>query len=159
MYNTQCWKSARAALVLLKWFMFNSLHADLTVSIDDYVENLNATSVAVNSVSISLPPSAFNETDNATIVFSMFKSSKLYPLNNLTFNEFAVASTVVSATIVGREGVIFDDTEIEITLKLDSKVKQFIVWVNCYLHIYIYSQLFQLPVCVIWDRTAAGTYL
>ena len=66
------------------------------------------------------------------MVFAEYDSSVLYPLppnsvlftdENVTYTNFSVASTLLTATIVGHEDEIFDlEAEVTIVLKLESKV-------------------------------------
>lgn len=98
---------------------------DLSVSIHNFVEqNLTARDLPNNTVSIMLPPAIFNETmgTDISIVFSEFNSSELYPLFNKSSEEFDVASTVVSATIVGSEDIVLP-VEVTIVLRLHIAVR------------------------------------
>lgn len=66
------------------------------------------------------------------MVFAEYDSSTLYPLppdsvlftdENVTYSNFSVASTLLTATIVGHEDDIVDlDVDVTVVLKLDSKV-------------------------------------
>ena len=66
------------------------------------------------------------------MVFAEYDSSVLYPLppnsalftdENVTYTNYSVASTLLTATIVGHEDEIVDlETEVTIVLKLESKV-------------------------------------
>ena len=97
--------------------------ADLDVELENFVDgNVNASLLEPNTVGIFLPPDIFaNQTANETsVVFSTFNSSELYPLFNKTFPEFGVASSVVSATVVGSERAISGN--ITIILRLNIKV-------------------------------------
>ena len=91
--------------------------------------------VSNDSVSIVIPPEVFNSSvlrdeEEIAMVFAEYDSSILYPLppnsalftnENVTYSNFSVASTLLTATIVGHEIV---DLEINVTfvLKLDSEV-------------------------------------
>lgn len=104
----------------------------------------NATQVDSGSVSITLPPNLFNQSSandsEISILFGMYTSSVLFPLPedsmlftdaNETYDTFAVASTLVSATIVGFENRTFSDMgvefEVTIVLKLDSEVLKHVI--------------------------------
>lgn len=95
--------------------------ADLEVSVGEFVDSsFNASGLDNDTVMIMLPPDVFeNETMDASVVFSMFSSSELYPLTNKTFDEFNVASTVVSATVIGSKNI---SANITVILKLNSAV-------------------------------------
>ena len=66
------------------------------------------------------------------MVFAEYDSSVLYPLppdsvlfteENVTYTNFSVASTLLTATIVGHEDEIVDlETDVLITLKLNNEV-------------------------------------
>lgn len=85
--------------------------------------SFNASELPVDTVTIMIPPDAFTGQTAAdtSIVFSTFNRSTLYPLVNRTIPQFGVASTVVSATVVGSENNISSD--IIIILRLNIKVK------------------------------------
>ena len=73
-----------------------------------------------------LPPGIFiNETNTSdtSIVFSMFNFSDLYPLLNKSAEEFDVASTVVSATVVGSENSEMLPVNVTIVLLLHIEVR------------------------------------
>ena len=96
-------------------------------------ESFNASDIS-DTTAIMLPPDVFTTIrgNDISIVFSMFNSSILYPLTNKTFEEFDVASTVVSATIVDSEEVI--SANITVVLKLNIEV----------IATFIYTLLFHL---------------
>lgn len=81
-----------------------------------------------SSVSITLPPSLFGNLNQSSdteinLLFGAYKSSSLYPQANQTDENFAVASSVISATVIGLENDIMNLTEdVSIVLKLDSEV-------------------------------------
>jgi len=85
---------------------------------------LNATDISTNTTgSISLPPDLFaNLSDNNLgLVFTMFNTSVLYPLANETRETFAVASSVVGATVA--EHIVTGlSTNVSIVLKLTESV-------------------------------------
>ena len=125
-----------------------------------------------SSVSIILPPYIFNQLnwnsdDEISILFGMYDSSILFPLPedsmlftnpNVTYETFAVASTLVAATIVGFENQTFDmgtDFEVYIILKLHSEVRISGSLFVCLL-ISFHFQQSQFPLCVYWDKNAAG---
>ena len=76
--------------------------------------------------------SALRDEEEISMVFAEYDSSVLYPLppnsvlftdENVTYTNFSVASTLLTATIVGHEDEIFDlEAEVTIVLKLESKV-------------------------------------
>ena len=97
----------------------------------------NISQVDNTSVSIIIPPEVFNSSvlhdeKEIAMVFAEYDSSVLYPLpsnsalftdENVTYTNFSVASTLLTATIVGHEDEIVDlDVDITIVLKLESKV-------------------------------------
>ena len=97
----------------------------------------NISQVDNTSVSIMIPPEVFNSSvlrdeEEIAMVFAEYDSSVLYPLpsnsnlftdENVTYTNFSVASTLLTATIVGHENDIVDlDTDITLVLKLESKV-------------------------------------
>ncbi len=99
--------------------------ADLAVSIENYmIESFNASDRRNDTSAIMIPPNAFgNETMNGTeagVVFSVFSSPDLYPLGNGTTPDFAIASNVISATVIGSENMI--SSNITIVLKLNYEV-------------------------------------
>ena len=88
-------------------------------------------------VSIIIPPEVFNSSvlrdeEEIAMVFAEYDSSILYPLpsnsilftdENVTYTNFSVASTLLTATIVGHENDIVDlENDITLVLKLESKV-------------------------------------
>ena len=97
----------------------------------------NISQIDNSSVSIIIPPEVFNSSilrdeEEIAMVFAEYDSSVLYPLppnsalytdENVTYTNFSVASTLLTATIVGHENDIVDlDTDITLVLKLESKV-------------------------------------
>ena len=81
---------------------------------------VNATNVSTNTTgSIVLPRELFRSLSNDTfgLVFIMFNTSVLYPQVNETRETFAVASSVVGATVAGHvvRGL---STNVTIVLKL-----------------------------------------
>ena len=89
-------------------FHYSTPIASFSASFQDFTKpSLVAENLPNNTVSIMLPPATFNRTvgSDINIVFSEFNSSVLYPLFNKSAEEFDVASTVVSATVVDNEDV------------------------------------------------------
>ena len=97
----------------------------------------NVSNVDNSSVSIIIPPEVFNNSkfrdeEEIAMVFAEYDSSTLYPLpsnsvlftdENVTYTNFSVASTLLTATIVGHEDDIVDlDVDITLVLKLESQV-------------------------------------
>jgi hypothetical protein len=97
----------------------------------------NVSQVNNRSISITIPPEVFNSSvlrdeEEIAMVFAEYDSSILYPLpsnstlftdENVTYTNFSVASTLLTATIVGHEDDIVDlDVDITLVLKLESKV-------------------------------------
>ena len=97
----------------------------------------NISQINNSSVSIIIPPEVFNSSvldgeDEVSMVFAEYDSSVLYPLppdsvlftdENVTYTNFSVASTLLTATIVGHEDEIVNmETNITIILKLESEV-------------------------------------
>ena len=117
----------------------------------------NASNLTDDTVAILLPPETFaNQTSPETnIVFSKFNTSELYPLFNKTFPQFAVASTVVSATVVGSEGRIASNITVILQLNIT------VIYSYCCSRLLTphakHLQDSQLPVCVFWNSSAAGT--
>lgn len=76
-------------------------------------ENISAADFPDNYAGIMLPPIVFvNQTKtNTDIVFSSYTSSEFYPLVNRTLENYAVASSIISATVLGNDsefnGVIY----------------------------------------------------
>lgn len=92
-------------------------------------EVVNAASISANTTgSISLPPELFATLpdSNLGLVFTMFNTSVLYPLANETRETFAVASTVVGATVAGHT-VTGLSTNVSIVLKLMEAVRTYII--------------------------------
>ena len=87
-------------------------------------EPVNAANVSTNTTgSIILPPELFGSLSNDTfgLVFTMFNTSVLYPQANENRQTFAVASSVVGATVAGHivRGL---STNVTIVLKLMESV-------------------------------------
>ena len=97
----------------------------------------NISQVDNSSVTIMIPPEVFNSSvlegeEELAMVFAEYDSSVLYPLpqdselftdENVTYTNFSVASTLITATIVGHEDDIVNlPVDITMVLKLDSKV-------------------------------------
>ena len=97
----------------------------------------NVSEVDNSSVTIILPPELFNSSvlrdeEEISMVFAEYDSSVLYPLppnsalftdENETYANFSVASTLLTATIVGYEDNMVElETNITIILKLESEV-------------------------------------
>ncbi|SMN12383.1 hypothetical protein SPBRAN_829 [uncultured Candidatus Thioglobus sp.] len=120
-------------------------------------ESLNASDIS-DTTAIMLPPDVFTTIrgNDTSIVFSMFDSSLLYPLTNKTLEDFDVASTVVSATIIGSEDMI--SANITVVLRLNIEVIVCMPTLCCIYCTFIVQDS-QLPVCVFWDKNAAGTYI
>ena len=76
--------------------------------------------------------SVLSDEEEIAMVFAEYDSSVLYPLpnnsvlftdENVTYTNFSVASTLLTATIVGHEDDIVDlDVDVTLVLKLESKV-------------------------------------
>ena len=87
------------------------------------------------SISIIIPPEVFNSSvlrdeEEIAMVFAEYDSSVLYPLpsnsalftdENVTYTNFSIASTLLTATIVGYE-IIDLEVNVSYVLKLDSEV-------------------------------------
>lgn len=89
---------------------------------DDVINTTEAASK--NSVSIILPGEVFSNQsvgEDISVVFSLFQSSDLYPLTNQTFDNFSVASNLISATVIGSENI---SGNITMVMKLDSGVSK-----------------------------------
>ena len=144
-----------------------SVDADIS---EEIVQNVSQ--VDNSSVSIIIPPEVFNSSvlrdeEEIAMVFAEYDSSILYPLpsnsilftdENVTYTNFSVASTLLTATIVGHENDIVDlDTDITLVLKLESKVLNAItIAILLCLSNFVVFQRSQLPLCVFWNKTAAG---
>ena len=78
--------------------------------------------------SIALPPGLFRNLSNSTetaLLFGAYRSSALYPLASQIHENFSVASTVISSTVIGFEDDIAnldEDDNVVIELKLHSEV-------------------------------------
>ena len=105
-----------------------------------------------SSVSIIIPPEVFNSSvlsdeEEIAMVFAEYDSPILYPLpsnsvlftdENVTYTNFSVASTLLTATIVGHEDDIVDlETNVTFILKLDSEVLKFTCTYNS-AHVFLY---------------------
>ena len=97
----------------------------------------NISKINNSSVTIIVPPEVFNSSvldgeEEISMVFAEYDSSVLYPLppdsvlfteENVTYTNFSVASTLLTATIVGHEDEIVNlSTNVTIILKLESEV-------------------------------------
>ena len=96
----------------------------------------NISQVDNSSVTIIIPPEVFNSSilsdeDEISMVFAEYDSSILYPLppdselfiENISYANFSVASTLLTATIVGHEDEMVDlEASVTIVLKLESEV-------------------------------------
>lgn len=151
--------------LLLIWSTFLDALPDIGIEIRRFADDsFNASDLPEDTVSILIPPGAFdNQTSTDTsIVFSTFNTSDAYPLSDQVIPQFGVASSVVSATVVGSEGSIVSN--ITVVLRLNVKVDKKLVFVckllqwftKCNVFFY-FAQDSQLPVCVFWDASAAGT--
>ena len=105
-------------------FLHNDFTASLQVITEPSEEVLNAAQVSANTTgSISLPAQLFAtlSDSNLGLVFTMFNTSVLYPLANETRETFAVASSVVGATVAGHivRGL---SSNVTIVLKLNESV-------------------------------------
>ncbi len=82
--------------------------------------SVNASDLPDDTSTIMIPPEAFengtNETMSGGVVFSMFSSPDLYPLDNETRQNFSIASNVMSATVIGMENKIFSNITIVLQL-------------------------------------------
>ena len=102
---------------------------------EDTIQNISQ--VDNTFVSIIISPKVFNipvlhDEEEIAMVFAEYDCSVLYPLpsnstlftdENVTYTNFSVASTLLTATIVGHENDIVNlDTDITLVLKLESKV-------------------------------------
>ena len=102
---------------------------------DDPIKNISK--INNSSVTIIVPPEVFNSSvldgeEEISMVFAEYDSSVLYPLppdsvlfteENVTYTNFSVASTLLTATIVGHEDEIVNlSTNVTIILKLESEV-------------------------------------
>ena len=97
----------------------------------------NVSQVDNSSVSIIIPPEVFNSSvlrdeEEIAMVFAEYDSSILYPLppnselftdKNVTYTNFSVASTLLTATIVDHEDDITNlGVDITLVLQLESEV-------------------------------------
>ena len=96
----------------------------------------NVSQVDNSSVTIIIPPEVFNSSvlndeEEISMVFAEYDSSVLYPLppdsvlfiENVSYANFSVASTLLTATIVGHEDEMVDlGASVTIVLKLESEV-------------------------------------
>ena len=97
---------------------------------------MDASDISANTTgSIQLPAQLFaslSDSDGSLgLVFTMFNTSVLYPLANETRETFAVASSVVGATVAGRT-VRGLSSNVTIVLKLMDSVRI----INCIRRIY-----------------------
>ena len=95
---------------------------------EDTNSSTSTSSSVSESGSITLPQSLFkslnlsNDTEIG-VLFGAYKSSILFPQANQTNIDFAVDSTLVSATIIGFEDHIIDlEEDVSIMLRLHSEV-------------------------------------
>lgn len=98
-------------------------------------ETFSASDRSNDTSAIMIPPDAFgNETANSGtevgVVFSRLSSADLYPLADGTMKDFAIASQVISATVVGMENMI--SSNITIVLQLNYEVKNFFKYLYIY---------------------------
>ena len=123
----------------MKYYTFILIDTQF-VSVDNTEEMVqNISDVDNSSVTIIVPPEVFNSSvldgeEEISMVFAEYDSSVLYPLppdsvlfteENVTYTNFSVASTLLTATIVGHEDEIVDlAIDVTIVLKLDSKVNR-----------------------------------
>ena len=86
---------------------------------------LNASTLPDGAITILLPPSAFSSNSSGShpidMVFSTMTSSALYPLTNKSSASHAVASTVLSLTVLEKDVINLQDN-VTIVLQLHSKV-------------------------------------
>ncbi len=100
-------------------FFFSDLRTELNNSM---TTNFTAADFQNSFSGIILPPYIFeNQTNESVgIVFGAYRSSRLFPLVNKTLDAFAVASTVVSATIT--RNILELLPPIYVVLQLEDKV-------------------------------------
>ena len=96
--------------------------------------NFNASDLPQDTVSIMLSPDTFANQSMAdtSIVFSVFNRSDLYPLFNQTLPGFGVASSVVSATVVGSDNI---SGNITVVLRLNIEVGERSVHFTVFMHV------------------------
>lgn len=119
-------------IIMISWFIDTKV-----VGVDAAETIQNISEVDNTSITIIIPPEVFNisvlhDEEDISMVFAEYDSSALYPLppdsvlftdENVTYTNFSVASTLLTATIVGHEDDIVDlDVDVTVVLKLDSKV-------------------------------------
>ena len=95
------------------------------MSIENYTnKSFNASDQSNDTSAVMIPPDAFgNETrsgNESGVVFSLFSSADLYPLGNGIMEDFEIASTVISATVLGETMI---SSNITIVLKLNYEVR------------------------------------
>ena len=107
------------------------------------------------AVSISLPPSVFQELNTSEIglVFTMYNSSVMFPSANTTAGPFRVASTVVGATVAGYTFHNLSDN-VTIVLRLHESVS----WQNILL-IQCFHYCFLLCSCTKYQLANTGTQM
>lgn len=97
--------------------------ADFTTELMDSVPtNFSAADFDSTFSGMLLPPAIFRNQTNGSvgIVFGSFNSSRLFPLVNKSLDTFAVASTIVSATILGNVSEL--ESSVYVVLQLESEV-------------------------------------
>ena len=92
--------------------------------------DFNASDLRQDTVSIMLSPDTFanQSMEDTSIVFSVFNRSDLYPLFNQSLPGFGVASSVVSATVVGSDNI---SGNITVVLRLNIEVGEGSVHLLC----------------------------
>lgn len=101
------------------------MFADSRTELKDFSpKDINAANYNEDFSGILLPKDVFanNDTPNSDIgiVFSLYTSSQMYPLINKTLDTFNVASTIVSAILIGNDTKF--NASIYIVLKLQYEV-------------------------------------
>lgn len=83
----------------------------------------NIATESVNVVSISLPPTLFNQAndDDVGLAFTFYESSNLFPLANGTRGDALIGTSVIGALVAGK-GVIDLEDPVVITLTLRDSV-------------------------------------
>lgn len=84
--------------------------------------DISASDFDENYSGILLPPDVFanNPDESVGIVFSSYSSSQIYPLINKTLETFDVASSIVSATLIGNASEF--NASVYVVLKLQVEV-------------------------------------
>ena len=97
-------------------------------------------SIIEEQVSISLPPSLFQQysNDTFTLLFTMLNSSLLLPQNNVTDPSISVASSVISAILLNHEVKDLDDN-ITIVLRLEYPVSGARISFSMYAHTVLFA--------------------